>query len=127
MNVLTGSTKLLATFNVGGGVAGYMWGSPGNGATSVGGDELDSQDNMGGFVGITQSLTDTLRAGVYYGCIDAENAAGESNNLSTIHANVFFNPVPQVTVGLEYIFGQRDVNDVDGDASQVQLGVQYSF
>ena len=125
VNVLGGKTKLLATFNVGSGVAGYMLSNAG--AATLIGSELEGQDVMGGFVGITHSWTDTLRSGLYYGWDDHDDKDGNGEQSSTIHANVFFNPVPQITVGLEYIYGQRDINDEDGDASRVQLGFQYSF
>ena len=125
VNVLTGKTKLLATFNVGSGVAGYMLSNAS--AASPNGGELKGHDVMGGFVGITHSWTDTLRSGLYYGWDDHDDKDGNGEQSSTIHANVFLNPVPQITVGLEYIYGQREVNDVDGDASRVQLGFQYSF
>jgi hypothetical protein len=125
VNVLTGKTKLLATFNVGSGVAGYLWSNAS--AASLNGGELKGHDVMGGFVGITHSWTDTLRSGLYYGWDDHDDKAGNGEQSSTIHANVFLNPVPQITVGLEYIYGQREVNDEDGDASRVQLSFQYNF
>lgn len=126
VDVLTGTTRLLATFNNGAAVADYLVGAYGDAATLVDG-KLKAQDIMGGFAGITQSWTDNLSSGFYYGWIERDDNAGTKESLRTFHTNVFFNPVPRVTVGLEYIYGEREINDEDGDASRWHLGVQYSF
>ena len=145
VNVADG-TRLMATFNTGSGMAGYLIGG-GNVATLRDG-KLDGQDMMGGFAGITHRWTDSWRSGLYYGWVrhdtndgvHAKAAATEIAELRSLHANLFWNPVPPLTIGLEFMHGWREANPrvddgdavdptqaTDGKASRIQLSMQYNF
>lgn len=147
-NVADG-TQVMATYNMTKGFGERIWGA-GDGTAMVDGD-LKAQTSMGGFAGITQSWSDTISSGIYFGWVEndtadgisALDAAGKNKALQTLHANVFWSPVPQASIGFEVMHGWREVNpranDNDppdgidrtkktkGEATRVQLGVQYSF
>ena len=145
-NVADG-TRVMATYNMTKGFGGRIWGA-GDGTAMVDGN-LKAQTSMGGFAGVTQSWSDTISSGLYFGWVEndtadgisALDAAGENKALQTLHANVFWSPVPQASIGFEVMHGWREVNaranDAEdaidpakktrGEATRVQLGVQYSF
>ena len=145
-NVADG-TRVMATYNMTKGFTGRIWGA-GDGTAMVDGD-LKAQTSMGGFAGVTQSWSDTISSGLYFGWVEndtadgvsALDAAGENKALQTLHANVFWSPVPQASIGFEVMHGWREVNaqandagdaidpakKTEGEATRVQLGVQYSF
>ncbi len=135
VNVLSG-TQLMATFNAGKGAMGFYMQGAGIAATRDIHGNLDAVDSMGGFFGIRHRWTDTLTSNVYYGWVEndfddsaKETFAGEhSESLRTLHANLWWDPAPKVRAGIEFIRGSRDTNDdQDGDATRLQLGLQYSF
>ena len=126
-------TRLWGTFNFGqGGLGNYMIGAPAAAILGAGG-ELDALESMGGFVGLTHNWSGAWSSGVYYGWVesDFENPAAYpalSQSLRTLHANVWWSPAPKTRVGFEYIQGWRETNDDrKGDATRLQLGLQYSF
>ena len=144
VNVAEG-TRLMATVNIGSGIAGYLVG--GGAIATLKDSGLEGQAMMGGFVGITHRWTDSLRSGLHYGWVNhdtnnglaAKAAATENAELRSLHANVFWNPVPRLTVGLEFMHGWREANPqvdgqvvdptkaTDGQASRIQLGMKYDF
>ena len=127
-------TRLWGTVNVGQGGLTSMVGSPGAAILSSN-DELEAMDSMGGFVGLTHNWSSSVSSGIYYGWVenDFEDAAkaalpGINQSLRTVHANVWWAPAPKVRVGVEFIKGWRETNGgEEGDASRLQLGLQYSF
>lgn len=143
---VSGDTQLLATFNASKGVSDYIL-YAGKAATLDAGGALKLQDSLGGMVGIKHSLSGSLRTGLYFGWMEHDTDASaspavratENESLQTVHATVAWNPVPQVTVGVEFMHGWREANpqvtdgavdpmkSTSGEDSRVQLGVQYSF
>ena len=145
---VTDATQLMASFNMTSGVNGLIWGG-GDGAALDAAGKLKAQETMGGMAGVSHRWSDTISTGAYFGWVEndtadgvtALGAAGTDKALQTVHANVFWSPVPQANIGLEVIHGWREVNpraneDKDaidpakktkGEATRVQLGVQYSF
>lgn len=139
VNVLSG-TQLMATFNAGKGAMGFYMQGAGIAATSMDG-KLEAVDSMGGFFGIRHRWTDSLTSNVYYGWVENDYDDGHQNaaealglagdlsdSLETLHVNLWWDPAPKVRAGLEFIRGSRDtLDDRDGDATRLQLGLQYSF
>ncbi|MCY3823396.1 MAG: hypothetical protein OXG62_05955, partial [Nitrospinae bacterium] len=126
-------TRLWGTFNVGqGGLGNYMIGAP---AAAILGanNELEALDSMGGFVGLTHNWSSAVSSGLYYGWVesDFDDPAAYpdlSQSLRTLHANIWWSPAPKMRVGAELIQGWRETNDGrKGDATRLQLGMQYSF
>ncbi len=136
---VTDATKVMATLNMTRGVKGLIWGG-GDGAVMVDGD-LKAQDTMGGIAGVSHRWSDSISTGAYFGWVEndtgdgvsAADVAGKNKALQTLHANVFWSPVPQANIGLEVMHGWREVHPqvhgsaTEGEATRVQIGVQYGF
>ena len=125
----TDATRVMATLNLTSG-DGQIYG--GAGATNVDDDpatNLKAYDSIGGFAGVSHGWTDTISSGVYYGWARNDNPAAALNKMvQTVHANVFWSPVPQSSIGFEFIYGSRETNGgAEGEATRFQIGVQYSF
>ena len=94
---------------------------------------IETNVQIGFFAGYRHFWLDSLRSSLIY------SYAGRDNDLSyvtdaadkayqSVHANIFWSPVPKVDIGLEYIWGYREVeNGEDGDMNRVQGGFKYKF
>jgi hypothetical protein len=102
---------------------------------------------LGWWAGFTHYWTDSLRSNAYYstGYNDVNTAKlgraanGQTEHTRMVHANIMWNPVSRVTIGLEFMHGDNytaavssgttgvNFGDKDGHASRVQLGMQYNF
>lgn len=133
---LLDTTTLMATLNFGKGALGtYMFG--GAAAATLGADgNLDAVDSMGGLLGLTHRWSGATSSGIYYGWVknDFEEVAEEtfmaqnSEHLQTLHVNFWWDPEPKVRTGLEFMHGWRETHSGEkGEASRIQLGLQYSF
>jgi hypothetical protein len=80
-------------------------------------------------LGLTQALNDRLSAGLFYGLRNNDQGnMSDTERLETLHLNLFYKPKDNVTLGLEYIFGER--NTFDGtsvSANRIQTSVQFDF
>ncbi len=130
------STSLMATFNFGkGALANYMFG--GSAAATLGADgKLDAVDSMGGLLGLTHRWTNATSSGIYYGWAQndfeevakATFMAKNSEQLQTLHINFWWDPEPKMRAGLEFMQGWRETHGGEkGEASRIQLGLQYNF
>lgn len=137
---VTDATKVMATLNMTRGVKELIWGG-GDGAVMVDGD-LKAQDTMGGIAGVSHRWSDSISTGAYFGWVEndtgdgvsAADVADTNKALQTLHANVFWSPVPQANIGFEVMHGWREIHPkadpsaaTEGDATRVQIGVQYGF
>ncbi|MFO0998631.1 MAG: DcaP family trimeric outer membrane transporter [Alphaproteobacteria bacterium] len=106
------------------------------------GADITLNTALGYWAGFTHYWTNALRSSAYYGeafnTVDTAKlgaaANGQTNHTRTTHANIMWNPVSRVTVGLEFMHGWNYTaavtgfnQDKDGQASRVQLGMQYNF
>ena len=134
-------TKLMATLNHSKGAQGYVLGE-GAAAVQNAAGSLDLQESYGGFAGISHRVNDSVRVGSYFGWLEHDTsdmatpavAEGENKSLKTLHANLWWSPVPRVNIGLEVMHGWREANaQVDpsqstkGQETRVQTAFQYSF
>ena len=137
----TDATQLMATYNVTNGFSGRIWGG-GDGTVTDAAGKLKAQETMGGLAGIVHRWSDTIRTGAYFGWVEndtgdgisAADVAGENKALQTLHANVIWSPVAQANIGFEVMHGWREIYPkadpsaaTEGEATRVQLGVQYGF
>lgn len=98
---------------------------------------LDTLTQWGGFVAYRHFWMEGLRSNIVYSYGEADNdmdiftstAAGVINkNIQTGHFNLIWSPVPKIDLGLEYIYGYREVeNGQDGTLNHIQFGAQYNF
>ena len=138
-------TKLMATLNHSKGAQGYILGAGAAAVQNAG--SLDLQESYGGIAGISHRVNDSVRSGVYFGWLEHDTsdsatpavAAGENKSLKTLHANLWWSPVPRVNIGLEVMHGWREANarvtngqidpskSTKGQETRVQTAFQYSF
>jgi len=119
----------------------------GNPAGSAGGANFDLEaiETWGGFGWWRHQWTDTIRTNLVGGFtqINTEDEVGKAGlgivpgavasltNMDreySVHANIIWSPVPQVNIGLEYIYKNTSFHNLDnGETSRFHLGFQYSF
>ena len=136
---VTDATRIMATLNHTEGVDRIFGGA--GGAVMVDGD-LKAQESIGGIAGVSHRWSDSISTGAYFGWVandtgdgvTAADVAGTNKALETLHANVFWSPVPQVSVGFEVMRGWREIYPkadasaaTEGEATRFQLGIQYGF
>lgn len=136
----TGATRAMVTLNMTQGLADIIF-SGGIGTVVDASGDLRAQQTLGGMAGVSHSWSDTISTGLYFGWAENDNAgasdaavAGESKSLQTVHANVFWSPVPQASIGFEVMHGWHEIYPkadpsaaTRGEATRAQIGVQYSF
>lgn len=131
--VLAGSLRLWQggnlqlTYGQGDGISSYM--------TSAGGLDTVGANAVGVeayTAGITQALAPKWSVGAFYGQVRHDNAPGmvatSNRKVETVHANLFYKPVENVSIGLEYFTGERtDFGGAKFQADRVQTMVQFNF
>ena len=126
---VTDATRVMATLNMtrgDGQIYGSGWQDEAVAADAYG--NLEAQDSIGGFAGVSHGWTDTMRSGVYFGWVENDNPAATNKAVRTLHANVIWSPVPQADIGFEVIHGMRETPaGAEGEATRFQIGVKYGF
>ena len=95
--------------------------------------DIETNDQWGGFVSYHHFWTDSLRSTVVYSLAERDNdmnyvTDAVDKKYQSVHANLIWSPVARVNVGVEYIWGYREVeNGEDGDMNRVQTAFQYKF
>jgi hypothetical protein len=120
-------------FNYGNGLGRYM-------VTNFEGAQLDANtgemelvDQWGGYAAYRHFWSDKWRTTVAYSYGEADNnveIVGDAVNkkFQSVHGNLIWSPVPAVNLGVEYIWGYRELeNGQDGELNRMQFGVQYNF
>ncbi|MDB6178281.1 DcaP family trimeric outer membrane transporter [Paracoccus sp. Z330] len=109
------------------GVSAYM---------NYGGRDLDMMGKpigtTGWSLGVLQQVAEHMNVGIQYGhrhIRDYEGAqADETKRLETLHFSFFYDPVERLTLGGEYMLGERkDFSGQTYRADRVQLGVKWAF
>ena len=117
--------------------------TPGTAGCNV---DVDTIWSMGGMVRLTHRWTDNLRSNVHYGFVRTDvpvsqltsaglgttAANGLNNSVDYLSGNIIWSPVSRVNIGLEVMHGWRDSHQSSqtnnaGEATRVQLGMQYVF
>lgn len=148
--------KLTGTFNYGPGIGRYIrTAAAGNTDTYVTcsggsnapltpacGPDLQVTTMMGGWASYQHWWLDNLRSNVVYGWFHSDVPVGElgagangfNKNIQNASVNLIWNPVGKVAIGLEYMYGWRYLakaattgGQMEGNASRLQLGMQYFF
>lgn len=119
--------SLQASYTTGEGIGSYM---------VFGGADLDAAgdaiETEGITLGLTQALGEKFSLGIAYGMREIDFSAGalgtDTEELETIHLSLTYSPIERVTVGLEYITGERtDFNGASFDADRIQASAQFNF
>lgn len=120
--------SITATYVNGEAISSYLIGP---GADVVGGEA----NGVEGFTfEIRQAVSETLNLGIAYGSEEYDlatpGATGQTDftDLETVHVNAFYTPVENMTIGLEYIYGERTSSTgVTADASRIGSSITFSF
>ena len=132
------STRLFGSLNFGDGIGRYLADSAGQGAAFDGRDRLEAQEAWGASIGVTQKWTPQTRSTIAYGHTHVDNdtsilttaadRASANKDLDSLHVNFIWSPIKPMDVGIEYIYGRREVESgLDGDMSRIQASFKYSF
>jgi hypothetical protein len=121
--LLTDSTKAYYQVLYGDGIGSYR-GLPDAAPSAA--DKLASLALFGWMVGITQEWTDRLSSNFTYAENSLNNTAfqlpGDVHRTTYLAANLIWNPLDRVKVGIEYLYGLREnVNGAVGSANRVQV------
>ncbi len=86
-------------------------------------------ETEGASLGITHAINDKWSLGAAYGYRrDDAGVATGTRSLETVHLTVNYAPVENVSVGLEYFTGERELFDGStADADRIQASVQFNF
>lgn len=140
---LTGATETVDGFGVSvsgnaelwqGGLiqANYVTGEGIGSQLVFGGADLDGDDAIetdGYTLAISQAIGDQFTIGAAYGRRDVDSGGvDEIEEIETVHLTALYNPVENVTFGVEYFTGE--VTQFDGDtveADRIQGSVQFNF
>lgn len=123
-------------FIVGGnGIADFisdLSGSGYNGVPDIATNKLELLKSYGGFIGYTQYWNNKLSSNIIFSYIALEktNLLKSSDFKYSKYGliNLFYNPLPRIIFGMEYIYGQLVVqDDGTGNAHRLQFLAQYNF
>lgn len=105
------------------------------------GGQIKAIETWGIFAWAQVALTDTIRVGAIWAYAETspedENPTGKvgfgtpaalTKYVHSVHANVLWNPVPAVTIGIEYSWHQHGrINAADATLHRIHIAFQYSF
>ena len=95
--------------------------------------DIEAIDQWGGYLSYHHYWLDNLRSTLVYSYGQADNdtdVVGQAVNkrFQSLHTNIIWSPVSSVNLGLEYLWGQRELESgEDGDLNRVQFDAQYLF
>ena len=96
------------------------------------GTDVAALPALGTYAAITHQWPNRFRSTAVVGYSQIDNTAAQA--ASAIHssyyvgANLLWNPVGSLNVGVEYLFGTHEVRDgADAHASRVQIAAKYDF
>jgi hypothetical protein len=95
--------------------------------------DVEALTLLSGFIGYQHYWIDTWRSTAVLGYTmadepdDLENSA-ITETTTSFHVNLFMDPVKSMRVGIEYIYGHRELyNNDDGDLNRIQFSAKVSF
>ena len=97
------------------------------------GGDLQTIDGYGAFAAWRHAFSPKLRSNLFYSMARYDNdplltGGGVTASVDSYHANLIYSPVPKLDVGIEMIFGHRELeNGQDGDLRRLHAHVKYNF
>ncbi len=122
--------KVLGSVTYGDGVGRYIINGFAQDAFVSADGSLETIAALGANLGVRQNLMPTLTAGLNGGYYRVEDtfSATDTEEITTVHASLFWNPQDQVTLGGEVIWGERELaSGASDDATRLQTSVQFTF
>lgn len=94
--------------------------------------DIELIDVTGAFIAYRHLWNDQWRSTFSYAMAEADNPDSAVNDLtetvSNVNVNLLYSPTKKLTLGAEYIFGEREVESgLDGDIKRLQLMGKWAF
>jgi len=121
--------------NYGDGIGRYILDIAGSGADAVinpADNRFETLEAWGGYLAYEHWWTGSLRSALIGSYVDLNSEQFQSGNTfdNSVYSaiNLIFSPLPQVNLGVEYLYGYREnKNGNSGDASRIQTSAQFFF
>mgnify|MGYP001432782478 CR=1 FL=1 len=95
--------------------------------------DLKAIDGLASFVAYRHLWTDQLRSSFYYSMLQSDHdtalvSSAVTKRVQSLHANLLYSPVTKVTVGVEIMHAERELeNNSDGSMNRIQFSAKYDF
>ena len=122
--------KLVASGTYGDGIGRYIIDGVGEDGFVDAAGNLHTIEAWGAVAQVSHDFTDQVSAALAYSYYSVEdNFVGtRTDNLSIVHASLFYKPNKKVLIGAEVIYGERELaNGLDEDATRLQTSFQFNF
>lgn len=95
-------------------------------------NQLELLDVVSGFASYRHFWSPQLRSSLVLSASSADYPSGAAGTLNkaarSAHVNLIWTPFPSVDLGIEYIYGRREIqNGQDGDLNRLQFSAKYAF
>ena len=117
----------------GSGTGRYLGLNTANGAVLDSNGRLEAIDQWGAFVSYRHFWSDQWRSNLTYGFLrnahdTALTGTDVTRDVASVHLNLLYSPIPEMTVGGEILFAERTLeSNVSGDMTRVLLSAKYAF
>ncbi len=128
-----GKDNLMLQFNYGDAMGRYMESGFADAFLNPVTHDIETNNQYGGIVSYQHFWMENLRSTVMYSLAERDNDLNfvtdtANKQYQSVHANLIWSPIPRVNMGIEYIWGYREIeNGEDGDMNRIQAGFQYKF
>ena len=119
--------------STGSGMGRYLGLNTANGAVITSDASLDAIDSTAGFMAYRHHWNDTVRSNFIFSTIQVDNDINNTGlnitkSATSIQANVLFSPTSKVTLGLGWLYANRELEtDVDGELNRLIFSAKYAF
>ncbi len=126
---LGSNDRLMANFTYGDGIGRYLINGFNNDLFfREASNRVETIESWGSVLAVEHRWNSKAVSNVVWGHYSTDTfAPTDIESLDTFHVNLMYDPVDNVTVGLEYIYGMADFKAGSNDASRVQFAAQYRF
>lgn len=131
--LMLGPNDLRYQVNYGDGIGRYLGLNTANGAVIDNNGELETIEAFGGYLAYRHHWTQRWRSNLVFGYFSADNdtaltGATVTESAQSVHVNLLYSPVSAFTIGAEYIFAERELeNGDDGALHRLQFSAKYAF
>ncbi len=119
--------------NAGSGLGRYVALNAVNGAVLTSEGKLEAQNSVSGFAGYQHWWSEQWRSTLFVSGIQADNkpeytGTGVTKSIYSGHLNLVYSPVPKLSLGVEYMYGQRELESgAKGDMSRFYFSAKYAL
>jgi len=122
--------KLVASGTYGDGIGRYIIDGVGEDGFVDAAGNLHTIESWGAAAQVSHDFTNQVSAALAYSYYKVEDTflPNTTDNLSIVHASLFYKPNKRVLIGAEVIYGERELaNGQDVDATRLQTSFQFNF